>query len=56
MSFRPLPLLAALLFPAVLLGNWLGDRAAGQIGDALWRGVVGVILGGAALAALLRLL
>ena len=51
-----LPLLAALLFPAVLLGNWLGDRAAGQIGDALWRGVVGVILGGAALAALLRLL
>ena len=51
-----LPLLAALLFPAVLLGNWLGDRAAGQIGDALWRAVVGVILGGAALAALLRLL
>jgi uncharacterized membrane protein YfcA len=51
-----LPLLAALLFPAVLLGNWLGDRAAGRIGDALWRAVVGVILGGAALAALLRLL
>jgi uncharacterized membrane protein YfcA len=51
-----LPLLAALLFPAVLLGNWLGERAAGQIGDALGRAGVGVILGGAALAALLRLL
>ncbi|MBW3167063.1 sulfite exporter TauE/SafE family protein [Qipengyuania flava] len=50
-----LPLVAAVLFPAVLIGNALGDRASGRIGDRLWRSAVGVILGGAALAALLRL-
>ena len=51
-----LPVLAVMLFPAVLLGNWLGNHASGRVGDGLWRAVVGVILGGAALAALLRLL
>ena len=45
-------LLALLLFPAVLLGNWLGDRASGRIEDRVWRACVGVVLGGAALAAL----
>lgn len=50
-----LPLLAALLFPAVLIGNRLGDLSSGKIGDTLWRAAVGVILGGAALAALVRL-
>lgn len=50
-----LPILAALLFPAVLAGNWLGNHASGHVGDALWRSAVGAILGGAAVAALVRL-
>ena len=32
-----LALLAALLFPAVLLGNRLGDRLSGRIADRTWR-------------------
>lgn len=47
--------LAAMLFPVVILGNWLGHRASGRISDPVWRTLVGVVLGGAALAALLRL-
>ncbi|QZD94011.1 sulfite exporter TauE/SafE family protein [Qipengyuania gelatinilytica] len=45
-------LLAALLFPAVLLGNWLGNKASGRIEDRTWRICVGLVLGTAALAAL----
>lgn len=48
--------LAVLLFPAVLLGNRLGNHASGRIGDGLWRIAVGSILGGAALVAFVRLL
>ncbi|EDL49663.1 sulfite exporter TauE/SafE family protein [Erythrobacter sp. SD-21] len=47
-----LALLALLLFPAVLFGNWLGNRASGSIEDRTWRIWVGAVLGGAALAAL----
>ena len=50
------PLLAALLFPAVLLGNWLGGRAFGKIGEGTWRLFTGAVLGGSALAALVKLL
>ena len=50
------PLFAALLFPAVLLGNWLGARAFGKVSDTVWRGFTGAVLGLAALAALWRLL
>lgn len=50
------PLLAALLFPAVLLGNWLGTRAFGKVSDRAWRSFTGGVLGLAALAALLKLL
>ena len=50
------PLLAALLFPAVLLGNWLGSRAFGKIGDRVWRLFTGGVLGLSALAALWKLL
>ena len=50
------PLLAALLFPAVLLGNWLGSLAFGSISDTAWRGFTGGVLGLAALAALWKLL
>ena len=50
------PLLAGLLFPAVLLGNWLGNRAFGKIGDATWRAFTGGVLALSALAALWKLL
>lgn len=49
-------LLALALFPAVLLGNWLGARTSGAISDPVWRSAVGLVLGAAAVAALLRLL
>lgn len=50
------PLLAALLFPAVLIGNWLGAQAFGKVGEAAWRIFTGAVLGVAAAAALWRLL
>ncbi|WP_284124032.1 sulfite exporter TauE/SafE family protein [Parerythrobacter aestuarii] len=43
------------LFPLVVLGNWIGSHAFGKVSDPLWRGFVGVVLGTAALAALLKL-
>ena len=48
--------LAALLFPAVLLGNTLGNKAFGKVSDTAWRLFVGFVLGATALAALWRLL
>ena len=50
------PTLAALLFPAVLLGNWLGHLAFGKISDKAWRGLTGGVLALSALAALWKLL
>ncbi|MFM2300266.1 MAG: hypothetical protein RLZZ84_2 [Pseudomonadota bacterium] len=50
------PVLAGLLFPAVLLGNWLGHLAFGRINDTAWRVFTGFVLGVSALAALWRLL
>ncbi|MEP0189508.1 MAG: sulfite exporter TauE/SafE family protein [Erythrobacter sp.] len=47
--------LGLLLFPFVLAGNWLGARASGKVSDPVWRSVVGVVLGAAALAAMIRL-
>ena len=47
-----LAILALLLFPAVLIGNWLGNKASGRIEDRTWRMCVGLVLGGAAAAAL----
>lgn len=49
-----IPVLAATLFPAVLAGNWLGEKASGKISDPVWRFFVGLVLGGAAVAALIR--
>ena len=49
-------ILAVLLFPLVLLGNWLGSIAFGRVSDPVWRGFVVVVLGAAALAALGKLL
>ena len=48
--------LGALLFPAVLLGNWLGAKAFGRISTRAWRSFTGLVLGSAALGALLKLL
>ena len=50
------PMLAALLFPGVLLGNWLGHKAFGKVSDAAWRSFTGGVLGLAAAAALWKLL
>jgi uncharacterized membrane protein YfcA len=50
------PVLGATLFPAVLLGNWLGHKAFGRIGEAAWRTFTGAVLGLSAAAALWRLL
>ncbi|MEM6827620.1 MAG: TSUP family transporter, partial [Pseudomonadota bacterium] len=44
------------LFPLVLLGNWVGSLAFGKVSDRTWRSFVGIVLGAAALAALLKLL
>lgn len=49
-------LFAVLLLPAVILGNALGARVSHRIGDGLWRAIVAVVLGGAALGALVRLI
>lgn len=49
-------ILSLLLFPAVTIGNRLGERASGAISDPVWRTFVGVVLGGAAVAALIKLL
>lgn len=49
-------ILALCLFPAVLIGNALGDRVSGRVPDPTWRTIVGLVLAGAALAAFLRLL
>ncbi len=43
------------LFPLVLLGNWAGSHAFGKVSDRAWRIFVGVVLGAAAVAALVKL-
>lgn len=50
-----LMLFALTLLPAVFLGNRIGFGVSGRISDPVWRTVVGVVLGVAALGALLRL-
>lgn len=51
-----LALLGALLLPVVLVGTWLDRRADGHVSDRAWRIFVGIVLAGAAVAALLKLL
>ncbi|WP_271079187.1 sulfite exporter TauE/SafE family protein [Aurantiacibacter sp. MUD61] len=48
-------LFGLMLFPLVLLGNWVGSLAFGRISDPVWRAFVGIVLGAAAVAALLKL-
>ncbi len=46
---------AVMMFPVVLIGNRAGMMMSGRISDPAWRSVVGLVLGGAAFGALLRL-
>ncbi len=48
--------LALALFPVVLLGNALGQRAMGRISERAWRIFAASVLGAASLAALVKLL
>jgi uncharacterized protein len=50
-----LPLFALLMLPVILGGNRLGIKVSGRISDPVWRACVGVVLGGAAFGAALRL-
>lgn len=49
-------LLSVGLFPAVMIGNWLGGLAFGKVSDTVWRVFTGGVLSLAALAALTRVL
>ncbi|PLK25269.1 hypothetical protein C0V72_01130 [Porphyrobacter sp. TH134] len=46
---------ALVMLPMIIAGNRLGARVSGQISDPVWRVSVGLILGGAAVAAFARL-
>jgi uncharacterized membrane protein YfcA len=47
--------LAAILFPAILIGNTLGSLAFGKVSATLWRSFAGLVLGAAAVGALIKL-
>lgn len=48
--------LALLLFPIVIIGNWLGAKAFGRVSDTVWRSFTALVLGAAATAAFVKLL
>jgi len=48
-------ILALILFPVVIVGNWLGTLAFGKVSDSVWRGFTALVLGAAAAAALVKL-
>lgn len=47
---------ALVLLPAILIGNRMGMAVSGRISDPVWRTSVGVVLAGAAVGALVRLI
>jgi uncharacterized membrane protein YfcA len=51
-----LVLFALGMLPVIIIGNRLGARVSGRVSDPVWRACVGLVLGGAAFGALLRLL
>lgn len=51
-----LAVLSLMLFPAMFIGNALGARAFGKVSPLLWRSLVAVILGIAAVSAVWRAL
>ena len=48
--------LAAALFPFVLFGDWFGHRAFGRVTATQWQVATALVLGGAAIGALAKLL
>ena len=46
---------ALAMLPMIIAGNRLGARVSGRVSDPAWRITVGLVLGGAAVAALARL-
>jgi uncharacterized membrane protein YfcA len=51
-----LVLFALAMLPVIIIGNRLGAGVSGRVSDPVWRACVGLVLGGAAFGALLRLL
>lgn len=48
--------ISLIMFPALLIGNWVGGLAFGRIAPPIWRSLVGLVLGVAGISALVRLL
>lgn len=47
--------IALALYPVCMIGNWLGGQAFGRVDPKAWRLIAGLVLGAAALGALLKL-
>lgn len=52
----PIIVTAFVMLLPMIAGNWLGAKAFGKISPPLWRSAVGILLGGAGLSALYRLI
>ncbi|MEQ1540308.1 MAG: sulfite exporter TauE/SafE family protein, partial [Sphingorhabdus sp.] len=53
---RHLLWLSVLFYPALYIGTRLGEMAFGKVSEPVWRTLVGVILGIAGIAAVVRLI
>ena len=51
----PIIITALIMLVPMIAGNWLGAKAFGKISAPLWRTAVGLLLGGAGISALYRL-
>lgn len=52
----PIIFTAFIMLIPMVAGNWLGGKAFGKISASLWRSAVGLLLGGAGVSALYRLI
>ena len=52
----PIIITAFFMLIPMIAGNWLGAKAFGKISPPLWRSAVGLLLGGAGVSALYRLI
>ena len=52
----PIIITAFVMLAPMIAGNWLGAKAFGKISPPLWRSAVGLLLGGAGISALYRLI
>jgi len=53
---KELPIFALFMLPVIIGGNRIGMMVSGRISDPVWRACVGLVLGGAAVGSVLRLL